>query len=293
MAMILPALSIVKIFGDRNFIQKKAIGSGFNFLRIFYRSFMVLRTRLIPVLLLQDGGLVKGQQYTKHKYVGDPINTVKIFNEKEVDELIFLDISATAAAREPCFDLIADIAGEAFMPLGYGGGISSVNQVEKLFSLGVEKVIINSRAFFEPKIISEAASVSGNQSIVVSMDVKKSFFGNYEVFVNNGQLRTRVEPAEYAKKVQDLGAGELIVGSIDREGTGKGYDLELLNSVANAVDIPVVGLGGAGSLKDMAEAKNKTSLSALAAGDLFIFHGKYKAVLITYPKYTEFDRLLD
>lgn len=252
----------------------------------------MLRTRLIPVLLLQDGGLVKGQQYKKHKYVGDPINAVKIFNEKEVDELIFLDISATAAAREPHFDLIADIAGEAFMPLGYGGGVSSVHQVEKLFSLGLEKVIINSRAFFEPKIISEAASVSGNQSIVVSIDVKKSFFGSYEVYVNNGQFRTRVEPVEYAKTVQDLGAGELIVSSIDREGTGKGYDLELLNSVANAVDIPVVGLGGAGSLQHLAEAKKKTPISGLAAGDLFIFHGKYKAVLINYPKYSEIDKFL-
>lgn len=253
----------------------------------------MLRTRVIPVLLLQNSDLVKGLQYKKHKYVGDPINAVKILNEKEVDELMFLDISATSAKRDPDFGLIADIAGEAFMPFGYGGGINSVKQIEKLFSLGVEKAILNTSAFHTPELISDAAGVSGSQSIIVSMDVKKSFFGDYEVYVNNGRTRTRFGPIEYAKKIQDLGAGELIVSSIDREGMGKGYDLELLDTVANAVDIPVVGLGGAGCLQDLADAKNKTAISALAAGDLFTFHGKYKAVLITYPRYSELEKLFN
>lgn len=253
----------------------------------------MLRTRVIPVLLLQEGGLVKGQQFKNHKYVGDPINAVKIFNEKEVDELVFLDISATPDNREPDFELIADIASEAFMPFGYGGGITSVQQIEKLFSIGVEKVIINTAAFKSPNLITEAASVSGNQSIVVSMDVKKSLFGSYEVYVNNGQTKTERDPVTYAKIMQDLGAGELIISSIDREGSAKGYDINLLDIVSNAVDIPVVGLGGAGCLQDLANAKNQTSVSGLAAGDIFVFHGKHKAVLITYPNYSELEKLFN
>lgn len=253
----------------------------------------MLRTRVIPVLLLREGGLVKGQQFNNHKYVGDPINAVKIFNEKQVDELIFLDISATPENREPDFNLIADIAAEAFMPFGYGGGITTVRQIEKLFSLGVEKTIINSEAFYTPNLIVDAAGVAGSQSIVVSMDVRKSLFGGYEVYVNNGQTRTKQDPVTYAKKIQDLGAGELILSAIDREGTAKGYDLHLIEVVADAVDIPVVGFGGAGCLQDLADAKNQTSVSALAAGNLFVFHGKHKAVLITYPKYSDLEQLFD
>lgn len=253
----------------------------------------MLRVRVIPVLLLQEGGLVKGQQFKNHKYVGDPINAVKIFNEKEVDELIFLDVSATLNNQEPDFGLVADIAGEAFMPLGYGGGITTVRQIEKLFSIGVEKVIINTTAFNNPNLIAEAARVSGSQSVVVSMDVKKSLFGGYEVYVRSGQTKTKHEPVTYAKKMQDLGAGELIVSSIDREGTAKGYDLNLIELVASAVDIPIVALGGAGCLQDLANAKNQTSVSALGAGDLFTFHGKHKAVLITYPEYSDLEKLFD
>lgn len=251
----------------------------------------MLRTRVIPTLLLQEGGLVKGQNFKNHKYVGDPINAVKIFNEKEVDELVFLDISATQDQSEPNYNVIAEIASEAFMPFGYGGGINEVVQIEKLFSLGVEKVIINTAAFYKPKLIIDAAKVSGSQSIVVSMDVKKSIIGRYEVYVHNGQEKTKHSPVDYAKKMQDLGAGELIVCAIDREGTAKGYDLKLLDIVSNAVEIPVVGLGGAGCLQDLADAKSETAVSGLAAGDMFIFHGKHKAVLITYPKYSELETI--
>ncbi len=253
----------------------------------------MLRTRIIPVLLLKDGGLVKGKQFKNHKYVGDPINAVKIFNEKEVDELFFLDISITQESQKPDFDLIADIANEAFMPFGYGGGIRTVSQVERLFSIGVEKVIINTAAFFNPKIIKEVVKVAGSQSIVASIDVKKSFFNDYEVYVQNGKVNTKLDPVTYAKKMQDHGVGELMINSIDREGVGKGYDLELLKMVTKAVDIPVVGLGGAGCLQDLADAKNQTEVSGLAAGDLFIFHGKHKAVLITYPAYAELEKLFN
>ena len=253
----------------------------------------MLRTRVIPVLLLKERGLVKGQQFKNHKYVGDPLNVVKIFNEKEVDELVFLDISATDENCGPDFDLLADIASEAFMPFAYGGGVKTVKQVERLFSIGVEKVIINTAAFLDSKLLKESVMVSGTQSIVVSIDVKKSLLGSYEVYVNNGKINTKLDPATYAKKMQDLGVGELIVNSVGREGTGKGYDIKLLETVSNAVEIPVIGLGGAGCLQDLADAKNQTNVSGLAAGDLFIFHGKHKAVLITYPKYSELEKLFN
>lgn len=252
----------------------------------------MLRTRVIPTLLVSDGGLVKGSRFKNHKYVGDPINAVKIFNEKEVDELVFLDISVTQNDREPDFDLLADIASEAFMPFGYGGGVRSLEQIEKLFSLGIEKVIINSEAFFNPQLITAAVDVAGSQSVVVSMDVKKTFFGGYEVYVCNGKKRTKHDPVTYAKKMQSLGVGELILCSIDREGTAKGYDLDLINAVSSAVDIPVVALGGAGNLQDFSDVVNNTPVSAVSAGDMFVFHGKHKAVLISYPKYSDLEVLL-
>ena len=251
----------------------------------------MLKTRVIPVLLLQGSGLVKGQQFKNHKYVGDPLNVVKIFNEKEVDELVFLDISATCENRGPDFDLILDIASEAFMPFAYGGGVKIVGQVERLFSIGVEKVIINTAAFLDIKFVKESVKVAGSQSIVVCMDIKKSFLGSYEVYVNNGKINTKLDPITYAKQMQDLGVGELIVNSIDREGTGKGYDIKLLKMVSNEVEIPVIGLGGAGCMQDLVDAKNQTAVSGLAAGNLFIFYGKHKAVLITYPKYSELEKL--
>jgi cyclase len=251
----------------------------------------MLRTRVIPVLLLHESGLVKGRQFKNHKYIGDPINAVKIFNEKEVDELVFLDISATQENRDPDFDLIADITSEAFMPFAYGGGIKTIDQVKRLFSIGVEKVIINTAAFLNPVFVHEAVKVAGSQSIAISMDVKKSLLGSYEVYVNSGKMKTNIDPVSYAKKMQELGAGELILCSIDREGTGKGYDIKLLDEVSKSVNIPVVGLGGAGCLQDLSDTKNLTEVSGLAAGDLFVFHGKHRAVLITYPSYSDLDDL--
>lgn len=251
----------------------------------------MLRVRVIPTLLLKSSGLVKGAQFKNHKYVGDPINAVKIFNEKEVDELVFLDISATESGKGPNFELLKDIASEAFMPFGYGGGIDSIEQIKRLFSIGVEKVIMNSAAFYKPELIREASTISGNQSIVVSIDVKRSIFGKYSVYVRNGKVNTKKDPVEFAIKMQELGAGELIVCNIANEGKRIGYDNELLKAVSNAVDIPVVASGGAGSLNDFADAYHKGHAASVAAGDMFVFYGKHKAVLITYPKYQELENL--
>ncbi|WP_116963012.1 AglZ/HisF2 family acetamidino modification protein [Fastidiosibacter lacustris] len=251
----------------------------------------MLRTRVIPTLLLKEVGLYKGIQFKNHQYVGDPINAVKIFNEKEVDELVFLDISATDNKRIN-YELIADISAETFMPFAYGGGISQVQQIEKLFHLGVEKVIINTAAFYYPELITQASKLAGSQSIVVSIDVKKSLMGRYEVYVNNGKTRTKQAPIEYAKKIQDLGAGEVIVTSINREGTGSGYDLELLSQISSAVEIPIVASGGANSIDDFAQAVSKAHVSAVSAGSMFVFHGKHRAVLITYPSYEKLEQAL-
>jgi cyclase len=253
----------------------------------------MIRTRLIPVLLLRGTGLVKGKNFKNHKYVGDPINAIKIFNEKEVDELVFLDISAGVEGRAPNFDVIGDIASEAFMPFSYGGGLTSIDQIQKVFSLGVEKVVINSAAFFDPNLIKISSKLAGKQSIVVSIDVKKKLLGGYEVMVANGTKSTNMNPVAYAERMEELGAGELILTSIDREGTGKGYDISLVDQVSRAVDIPVVAVGGAGSVDHLADVMRDTSASAVGAGDLFIFYGKHKAVLITYPSYESFRSLLE
>ena len=253
----------------------------------------MLRVRVIPTLLLRNAGLVKGSQFKDHRYVGDPINAVKIFNEKEVDEMVFLDIGATASGKGPNFDLLRDIASEAFMPFGYGGGVSSCDQIEKLFNLGVEKVIINSAAYNNPQFIEDACRLAGSQSVVVSIDVKKSLFGKYELYINSGKQQVKGDLIDYVRKIEQLGAGEIILCSIDREGTGKGYDLKLLKDVCNAVDIPVVASGGASNLEHFRAAVTESGASAVAAGDMFVFHGKLKAVLITYPKYTELTSFLE
>lgn len=252
----------------------------------------MLRTRVIPCLLLRNGGLVKTVRFESPRYVGDPINAVRIFNKKEVDELIFLDISATAAARGPNFELIRDIASEAFMPFGYGGGVASVEDVRRLVGIGVEKVVLNAAAMQRPSLISDAAEVAGSQSVVVSIDVKRSLLGRYEVVTHNGQRRTGRNPVDWAREVEALGAGEIVVNSVDRDGTMKGFDIALLRQVTAAVGVPVVACGGAGSLEDFAAAIREGGASAVAAGSLFVFHGKHRAVLITYPEYAELEKLL-
>lgn len=251
----------------------------------------MLRTRVIPSLLLRNGGLVKTVRFSDAKYVGDPINAVRIFNEKEVDELMFLDISATASGRGPNFDLIRDIATEAFMPFGYGGGIGDVGQVAMLVSLGVEKVALNAAAVERPYLVREAADLVGSSSVVVSIDVKRSLLGRYEVVTHNASRRTGLDPVDWARRVADLGAGEILLTSVDREGTQKGYDTSLTRQVADAVQIPVIASGGAGSIQDFRSVVRDGGASAVAAGSLFVFHGKHRAVLITYPDYRELEKV--
>ncbi|MFM2010529.1 MAG: hypothetical protein RLZZ479_920, partial [Bacteroidota bacterium] len=236
-------------------------------------------------------GLVKGIKFKDHKYIGDPINAVKIFNEKEVDELVFLDIEATERKNGPNFDLLNDIATEAFIPFAYGGGITTKAQAARLFQLGVEKVIINSAAYEDPELIEELSNEFGSQSITVCVDVKRNFWGKYEVFIKNGKLKTNQSPIEYAKRMQDLGAGELIISSIDKDGTNSGYDIDLLKSITDQVNVPVVALGGASNLDDFKQAVTQANVSAVAAGDIFVFNGKHKAVLITYPAYEKLEEL--
>lgn len=250
----------------------------------------MLRARVIPCLLLRKAGLVKTVKFSNARYVGDPINAVRIFNEKEVDELVFLDIDATPSGAGPNFELLADIASEAFMPFGYGGGIRTIDQVKRLFGLGVEKIIVNSAIASNPKLISQAAEIAGRSSVVASIDVRRSWIGRYSVVVNCGKTDTMRDPVEYAKFVEQLGAGEILLNSIARDGTMSGYDLELIKRISEAVSIPVVAVGGAGELGHFLEAVN-CGASAVAAGSMFVFHGKHRAVLITYPSYKELEAL--
>lgn len=251
----------------------------------------MLRTRVIPVLLLKNVGLVKTQQFKNPKYVGDPINAVRIFNDKEVDELVFLDISATPNKRKPNFELIRDIATEAFMPFGYGGGITTINDIEKLFKIGVEKVILNTAAFENPKIITEAAEIFGSQSIVASVDVKKTLFGAKKIIINCGNKKVGINYVEYVKKLEQLGVGEIIINSIDNDGIGQGYDLDLIKQVSSSLGIPIVTLGGAGKVEHFQEAIVHGA-SAVAAGSMFVFTGPHRAVLISYPNYDDLENML-
>ena len=244
------------------------------------------RIRVIPALLIKDKGLVKSVKFKAHKYVGDPINAVKIFNEKEVDEILVLDISATDQNRGPDFDAISNLASEAFMPLAYGGGITSLDEIKKLFRCGVEKVVINHGAFKNPSLVRQGADYVGSQSIVVSIDVKKNFFGKYKVYTENGKKNTNLDPANYARDMEAAGAGELLLNAIDKDGTFEGYDAVLIKEVAGSVQIPVVAVGGASGIADF-EIAVRNGASAVAAGSLFVFQMPHRAVLISYPSETE------
>ena len=240
-----------------------------------------------------NGGLVKTEKFTQPKYVGDPINAVKIFNEKEVDELVVLDIDTTAQNREPNYGMIKNLAAECRMPLCYGGGIKSVDQVERIISLGVEKVAVSSAAVSNPNLVSQVAEVVGNQSIVVVMDVKKSGRDSkYEVWTHNASKQTGLCPIEFARKVEGLGTGEVLINNIDRDGVMKGYDLELVKRIREAICLPLTILGGAGSLKDIGALVNTFGIIGAAAGSLFVFKGIYRAVLINYPSRAEKDALI-
>ena len=249
--------------------------------------------RIIPVLLLKGKGLVKTIRFKEPKYIGDPINAVKIFNDLKADELIFLDITATKEGRSVSVDLVKDIGDEAFMPFGVGGGIHNIEQIENLLKAGAEKVAINSEATLKPKLIEEAARVFGSQSIVICLDIKKSLFGKYECWIKSGTKNTGKDPIAQAKIAENYGAGELMINSIDQDGVMKGYDIKLINSIADIVSIPVVACGGAGNLEHLREGYLAGNAHALAAGSMFVFHGPRRAVLINYPTKVEMKKLLN
>lgn len=252
----------------------------------------MLRPRIIPCLLVHKGGLVKTIGFGSPKYVGDPLNAVRIFNEKEVDELTVLDIDASRQGREPDYSLIANLALECRMPLCYGGGVKTVEQFERIISLGVEKVAISSGAIERPELISQAAARVGSQSVVVVLDVKKTgLLRRPELVTLNATHKTGLAPEEFARRVQALGAGEIILNSVDRDGEMKGYDLDLVQQVRAATTLPLTVLGGAGSLDDMRELIRRYRVIGAAAGSLFVFKGKYRAVLINYPNRREKDLL--
>ncbi len=253
----------------------------------------MLRPRIIPCLLVHDKGLVKTVQFKDHKYVGDPINAVRIFNEKETDELIVMDIDASRQSKEPDYKMIENLAAECRMPLCYGGGIRTLEQAQRIFSLGVEKISISSAAVNTPELVSAMADRVGSQSVVVVIDVKKKLFGGYEVYTHNGTKSTGKNPFEFASQMEKLGAGEIVVNSIDQDGMMKGYDLNLVEKMRKAVTLPLTVLGGAGMLEDIGQLIRSYGVIGAAAGSLFVFKGVYKAVLINYPNWQEKDELIE
>ncbi len=244
----------------------------------------MLRSRITPCLLVHKKGLVKTVEFGNPKYVGDPINAVKIFNEKEVDELIVIDIDATVEGRGPDFNLIKNLAFECRMPFCYGGGITTVDQAKKIISLGVEKVAISSAALSNPQLLKEIGNAIGKQSLVVVLDVKKKgLLGNYELYTHNGKKGSKYKLKEYLAILNEIGIGEIVVNSIDEDGKMKGYNFKLYDIVRDLTSMPMTILGGAGSLDDIRVAIERYKTIGVSAGSLFVFKGKYKAVLINYP----------
>lgn len=252
----------------------------------------MLRTRVIPVLLLRNESLVKTVRFGKFTYVGDPANTVRIFNELEVDELIFLDITASRENRSPNFKVLSDIANECFMPLGYGGGIKSLDQAKAIFDVGFEKVVVNTHAVENPKLICEIAAHFGSQAVVVSIDVKRSLFGRETVYTLDGRRNTRFDPIAWATEVEKLGAGEILLTSIDREGTWAGFDLNLIKCISNEVSIPVIAHGGAGTVEHIRQAVKHSNASAVAVGSMVVFQKKGMGVLVNFPSTKELQACL-
>ena len=248
----------------------------------------MLRSRITPCLLVHKKGLVKTTNFKDPKYVGDPLNAVKIFNEKEADELIVLDIDASVEKNEPDYKLIERLALQCRMPLCYGGGIKTVEQALKIFSLGVEKIALSSAAIENPNLISQLADKVGKQSVVVVIDAKKKLLSSkYEVYMHNAKKSTGLNAVDWAKKVEDLGAGEIVINSIDNDGLMTGYDLNLIDKIREVTNIPLTVLGGAGSYEDFNNLIRKYQVLGLAAGSFFVFKGKYRAVLINYPNLEE------
>ena len=254
----------------------------------------MLRPRFIPCLLIYQGGLVKTINFANRKYVGDPINVVRIFNEKEVDELMLLDIGATTLGGGIDFQLIEDLANQCQMPICYGGGINTVQQAERIVELGVEKVAISSAAVRNPSLVGQCVQRLGSQSVTVVIDVKRVGFFNkeYQVFTGNGSLRSSHDLCQFVKRVEDLGVGELVINSIDRDGTMDGYDFNLIDKVWEKVNVPLTILGGAGHMDHFEQALSRYGVLGVGAGSLFVFQGKYRAVLVSYLHQDEKDALI-
>jgi imidazole glycerol-phosphate synthase subunit HisF len=244
----------------------------------------VLRVRVIPTLLLRNQSLVKTVRFGRYSYVGDPCNTVRIFNEIEVDELIFLDITATPEGRSPNLRVLSEIADECFMPLGYGGGIRSLDDAKAVFDLGYEKVVINSEAVRNPRLISQIANVYGSQAVIVSIDAKRRLRSGYKVVTQSAKVSAGMTPWGWAKRAEELGAGEILLTAVHKEGTWSGFDLSLVRRVSDAVDIPLVAQGGAGSVADLASAVKKGGASAVAVGSMVVFQKKGMGVLVNFPE---------
>lgn len=252
----------------------------------------MLRTRVMPCLLLKGTGLVKTVRFQKPDYVGDPVNIVRIFNELEVDELVLLDIEASARGSSVNFDMVEAVASECFMPLTYGGGITSVEDFSRIYSLGVEKCVLNTGCHEQPGLITEAAGRFGSQSIVASIDVRKTMFNSYKVFSHGGSRKRNVNPVEWARRVEAAGAGEILLTSMDRDGTFKGYDVPLVKAVSDAVRIPVIANGGAASVDDFRQAVFEGGASAVAAGSMVVYQGANRAVLTNFPAREDLKRAL-
>lgn len=250
------------------------------------------RVRVIPVLLLKNNGLYKTVKFKDPKYVGDPINAIKIFNDKEVDELCVLDINTSAEKRKPNFKLIQEFASECFMPVCYGGGINTIEDAKHIFGLGIEKIALNNAAIENPQLITEIANIYGSQAVVVSVDYKKAFLGNNNVYAINGQNKTKFDVIDFVKRMEEFGAGEILLNSIERDGTMLGYDLETLKNVTEAVKVPVIACGGASNVNDFSLAVKQGGASAVAAGSMFVFQGKLKGVLINFPSQPDLKKYL-
>lgn len=252
----------------------------------------MVKTRVIPVLLLQNDGLVKTRKFNKASYVGDPINTVRIFNELEVDELMFLDIRATPDNNDPDLKILAEIANECFMPLGYGGGLKDFDTVKSVFDIGFEKVVLNSVTHSRPEFLSQIATHYGNQAVVASIDVKRNLWGRYEVWTCGGKTNTKKNPVEWARELENLGAGEILITSIDREGTWEGFDVELTLKITQAVNLPVIAHGGGGSISHINAVVRQGGASAVGLGSMVVYQQKGMGVLVNFPDQTELSAAL-
>jgi imidazole glycerol-phosphate synthase subunit HisF len=243
----------------------------------------MFRPRIIPVLLVRQGGLVKSEKFRRHRYIGDPINAVRIFNDLKADEIVLLDIDATREGRRISADLVNDVGEEAFMPFAVGGGVRTLDDIGALVEAGAEKIVIGTAAGLNARFVREAADTFGTSTIAVCIDYREGWFGRAGVFVRNGSLRIRSEPVEFAKMIEDQGAGEIIVQCIDRDGTYSGYDVKMVRSMSSSIAIPVVALGGASGPEDLRDVVNYANASAAAAGSLFVYKGMNQGVLINYP----------